>query len=172
MVRLAGNFVNDNGLASIEFGASVLGALLIMVLGHNQCGPSKLQSMSSPKMLSFRDICQSSSRTLKRRSHCSKTEGSLFVNATRVNILLTVESLRNSKPVLSDLIKENRLRVNPSASLPCGDHNPSVSWARARDSGGPFRPRAKGRRGTQRKRLANTDTFNKDVIINKDVMYI
>ena len=41
VVRLAGNFVDDNGLASIEFGASVLGALLIMVLGHNECGAVK-----------------------------------------------------------------------------------------------------------------------------------
>ena len=38
VVRLAGNFVDNNGLASIEFGASVLGASLIMVLGHNECG--------------------------------------------------------------------------------------------------------------------------------------
>src|SRR6201993_1287152 len=41
VVRLAGNFVDDNGLASIEYGASVLGASLIMVLGHNKCGAVK-----------------------------------------------------------------------------------------------------------------------------------
>src|SRR6266478_6516283 len=38
VVRLAGNFVDENGLASIEFGANVLDASLIMVLGHDQCG--------------------------------------------------------------------------------------------------------------------------------------
>jgi carbonic anhydrase len=41
VVRLAGNFVDDNGLASIEFGAAVLGAFLIMILGHNECGALK-----------------------------------------------------------------------------------------------------------------------------------
>ena len=41
VIRLAGNFVDDNGLASIEFGATVLGAFLIMVLGHNECGAVK-----------------------------------------------------------------------------------------------------------------------------------
>jgi carbonic anhydrase len=30
-VRQAGNFVDDNGLASIEYGATVVGAVLIMV---------------------------------------------------------------------------------------------------------------------------------------------
>ena len=37
VIRLAGNFVDDDGLASIEYGATVLGAFLIMVLGHNEC---------------------------------------------------------------------------------------------------------------------------------------
>jgi carbonic anhydrase len=41
VVRLAGNFLDENGLASIEFGASVLGASLIIVLGHTDCGAIK-----------------------------------------------------------------------------------------------------------------------------------
>src|SRR5690606_28296195 len=38
VVRVAGNFVNEDGLASLEFGAAVLGSQLIMVLGHSACG--------------------------------------------------------------------------------------------------------------------------------------
>lgn len=38
VVRLAGNFVNDDGLASIEYGLRFLGAPLVMVLGHSGCG--------------------------------------------------------------------------------------------------------------------------------------
>ena len=38
VVRVAGNFVTLEGLASLEFGAAVLGTKLIMVLGHNSCG--------------------------------------------------------------------------------------------------------------------------------------
>jgi len=38
VVRVAGNFVNEDGLASIEYGLAVLGAPLIMVLGHSGCG--------------------------------------------------------------------------------------------------------------------------------------
>ena len=41
VVSVAGNFIDENRLASIEFGASVLGASLIMVLGHDQCGAIK-----------------------------------------------------------------------------------------------------------------------------------
>lgn len=38
VVRVAGNFVNTDGLASLEFGVMVLGMPLIMVLGHTNCG--------------------------------------------------------------------------------------------------------------------------------------
>ena len=38
VVRVAGNFVNDDGLASLEYGVAVLGIPLIVVLGHSSCG--------------------------------------------------------------------------------------------------------------------------------------
>ena len=38
VVRIAGNFVNDDSLASLEYGAAMLGVPLIMVLGHSNCG--------------------------------------------------------------------------------------------------------------------------------------
>lgn len=37
-VRVAGNVVNDDVLASIEYGCHVVGAKLIVVLGHTRCG--------------------------------------------------------------------------------------------------------------------------------------
>ncbi len=38
VVRLAGNFVSDDGLASLEYAVKFLGAPLLMVLGHANCG--------------------------------------------------------------------------------------------------------------------------------------
>ncbi|WP_296588935.1 carbonic anhydrase [Roseibium sp.] len=38
VVRVAGNFINEDGLASLEFGAAVLGVQAIVVLGHSGCG--------------------------------------------------------------------------------------------------------------------------------------
>jgi carbonic anhydrase len=37
-VRVAGNVINDDILASIEYGCHVVGAKLIVVLGHSSCG--------------------------------------------------------------------------------------------------------------------------------------
>ncbi len=38
VVRVAGNFLNDDNLGSIEFAVEVLGIKLIVVLGHGGCG--------------------------------------------------------------------------------------------------------------------------------------
>lgn len=38
VVRVAGNFINEDGLASLEYGAAVLGIKTIIVLGHSSCG--------------------------------------------------------------------------------------------------------------------------------------
>jgi flagellar motor protein MotB len=39
VTRVAGNFVNDDGLASLEYGVKFLGIPLIMVLGHSDNQP-------------------------------------------------------------------------------------------------------------------------------------
>ena len=38
VIRVAGNFVNDDGLASFEYAVKYLGVPLLMVLGHSNCG--------------------------------------------------------------------------------------------------------------------------------------
>lgn len=38
VVRVAGNFVHDDGLASLEYAVKILGVPLLMVLGHTNCG--------------------------------------------------------------------------------------------------------------------------------------
>ena len=39
--RIAGNFVNDHMLGSLEFACAVAGAKLILVVGHSECGAIK-----------------------------------------------------------------------------------------------------------------------------------
>lgn len=40
-VRIAGNFVNQDILGSMEFGCNIAGCKLIVVLGHSKCGALK-----------------------------------------------------------------------------------------------------------------------------------
>ena len=67
--RVAGNFVNDDILGSLEFACAVAGAKLIVVMGHTECGAVKgacddivwgtsprRYPISSPRWLPFPDM--------------------------------------------------------------------------------------------------------------------
>ena len=41
VARVAGNFVNDDILGSLEYAARVAGAMLIVIMGHTECGAVK-----------------------------------------------------------------------------------------------------------------------------------
>ncbi|EFK06537.1 conserved domain protein [delta proteobacterium NaphS2] len=41
VARVAGNFVNDDILGSLEFATKLAGAKLIVVMGHTECGAVK-----------------------------------------------------------------------------------------------------------------------------------
>ncbi len=51
VVRVAGNVLDDNGIASLEYATAVLGVPLIVVLGHSHCGAvsAALQSAQDGK---------------------------------------------------------------------------------------------------------------------------
>ncbi|HET7446568.1 MAG TPA: carbonic anhydrase [Methyloceanibacter sp.] len=51
VVRLAGNFLNDDGFASLEYAVKFLGAPLVMVLGHTNCGAMDAARRSRSRML-------------------------------------------------------------------------------------------------------------------------
>ena len=112
VVRLAGNFMDDNGLASMEFGASVLGSSLILVLGHTECGAVKAAVDVVTKGASLPGHLPKLVSYLKEPVEKVRSEGGNIVDrAIRENVVLNAANLRTAEPVLAGLVKEGRLRV-------------------------------------------------------------
>jgi len=114
VVRVAGNFVDDNGLASLEYGAAVLGSQLIMVLGHTNCGAIKAAIDVVTKGTTLPGHLPGLVDNLKPAVEKAKAEsgsGSLLDNTTRDNVLLTMQKLQTSQPVLAPLVEQNKLKV-------------------------------------------------------------
>ena len=83
-----------------------------MVLGHNKCGAVKAAVDVITKNAQLPGHLPELVSHLKPAVEKAQQEtGSLVDNAIRENVLLNVETLRNSEPVLADLVKKNRLRV-------------------------------------------------------------
>lgn len=108
VVRVAGNIVDDFAIGSIEYGVNVLGANLVLVLGHSNCGAVD----AALKGLKFDNHIQSILTAIQPAVTATKGDsGNLLEKATKNNVRNVAEKLKKSKPVLANLIEKGTLQV-------------------------------------------------------------
>jgi carbonic anhydrase len=104
VVRVAGNVATPDTIASLEYGAAVLGTKAIVVLGHTNCGAVKatIAGKAVPGQIS----------TLYQYIHpaIAGANGDL-TTASRQNATLQASILRDTSPVLGELVKEKKLAI-------------------------------------------------------------
>jgi carbonic anhydrase len=102
--RVAGNIVTSEIIASIEYGAVVLGTKVIVVLGHANCGAvqATIDGKAVPGQIS------ALYRYIRPAVNAAGTD---LRAATEVNAKLQAQALRESSPVLAELIKDGKLSV-------------------------------------------------------------
>ena len=106
--RVAGNTLNDEGLGSIEYGVDHFGVPLIMVLGHQRCGAveAAVKGGEAPgrigKVIAPIKPAVESTRGMP---------GDHVDNAVKANVELVVDQLKNSKPIISEAIRNGKLKV-------------------------------------------------------------
>lgn len=112
VVRLAGNVVTTEVLASIEFGAANLGTPLLVVLGHTRCGAVQAT------LASLRDGTEHPGHLGALVAAISpavepvlEEPGDVETNAVRANVRHAVEALRNAQPILANLVARGELQV-------------------------------------------------------------
>ncbi|MBD2210671.1 carbonic anhydrase [Nostoc linckia FACHB-104] len=105
--RVAGNIAPPEEIGSLEFGSLVLGAKVIMVLGHERCGAvdATIKGASVPGQIG--SLLEAIKPGVEK---AQGQPGDPLENACKANILVQVEKLKAS-PVLAGLIKENKLKI-------------------------------------------------------------
>jgi carbonic anhydrase len=111
VIRLAGNFVDDNGLASAEYGAAVLGASLIVVLGHSECGAIKATIDVLTKNKELPGHLPTLVSYLKPPVEQALKQGGSVEAAIRQNVATNVEKLKTAGPVIAPLVEEKKVGV-------------------------------------------------------------
>lgn len=110
--RLAGNYVSPDILASIEYGAAVLNAPLIMVLGHTECGAIKASIKADKENVNFPGHIQTITTNLRSAVKAGqKNGGDLLAATTLENIKINVAMLKDSSPLLRPLVENKKLIV-------------------------------------------------------------
>ena len=112
VVRVAGNVVTDGGLASLEYGVSVLGAKLILVLGHSGCGAVKATVTALKEGNRLPGHIATLVRAMKPGiAPVLGQSGELESCAVEANVRHNVERLRRAGPILADLVDKGELSV-------------------------------------------------------------
>ena len=118
-VRIAGNFVNQDILGSMEFGCNVAGSKLVVVLGHTKCGALKggldsaqIEPMGMENLNHlighFDHIIKDIIQEGEERS--SKNED-LLERLNQQNVRHAIEEIRNSSITLKRMEDEGKIKI-------------------------------------------------------------
>ena len=115
-IRIAGNFVNDDILGSMEFACKLAGTKLVVVLGHTACGAVKgacdharlgnlttLINKLEPAVEAVKEPTEPEDRTSKNID---------FVNAVaKKNVEMTMRNIRNRSGVLKEMEEDGSIAI-------------------------------------------------------------
>jgi len=110
--RVAGNFANDDVVASFEYAVSTLNTPLIMVLGHGSCGAVSATIKSLKENVTLPGHLPSLVTSITPAVKAGEgMPGDLLDNAIRQNVVLTVQKLKNAAPVIGTAVAQGKVRV-------------------------------------------------------------
>jgi len=104
VTRVAGNIVTPEIIGSLEYGVAVLGARVLMVLGHGSCG-------AVSAAISAKDVPGQISSLYRHIRPAVDQAGSNLDAAIRANAKIQARLLHDSSPVIAGAVKQGRLNV-------------------------------------------------------------
>ena len=113
VVRVAGNYLSSDSLASLEYAVGVLKVPLIMVLGHTECGAIKatLSEIKQAQPLPGRiwDIVDAVRPGVIRAAEAGGSD--VLINAIDANVDYNVTRVATAQPVISEVVHHGTAKV-------------------------------------------------------------
>tara|TARA_E500000178_G_C16940857_1_gene716329 strand:- start:881 stop:1393 length:513 start_codon:yes stop_codon:yes gene_type:complete len=115
-VRIAGNFVNEDILGSMEFACKLAGTKLVVVLGHTACGAVK-GACDHARLGNLSALIQKIEPAVEAVTEptdaSQRNSGNIqFVNDVAVkNVHMTIDNIREESPVLAELEAEGAIKI-------------------------------------------------------------
>jgi len=115
-IRIAGNFLNDDILGSMEFSCAVAGAKLVVVLGHSHCGAIKgacdevelgLLTGMLKKIKPAVDAVPTPTNPVER----SSTNAEFVDSVARENVRRSVDGILEQSDVLGEMSDAEGIKV-------------------------------------------------------------
>jgi carbonic anhydrase len=114
VARIAGNFVNEDLLGTMEFGCKVSGAKVILVLGHESCGAIK-SAIDDVKMGNITAMLSKIKPAVVKSQNFAGDKTSKnadFVESVaKNNILETIENIKSKSPILKEMADKGEIKI-------------------------------------------------------------
>ena len=115
-VRIAGNFVNEDILGSMEFACKLVGTKLVLVLGHTACGAVKgacdharlgnLTALINKIEPAVDAVKEPADESMRNSSNID------FVNdVAEVNVKMTIDNIRAQSQVLKEMEDAGKIQI-------------------------------------------------------------
>lgn len=114
VARVAGNFVNDDILGSLEFATKLAGAKLILVMGHTECGAVKGACDAAQLGLLTATLANINPAVKAVQGDYTprNSQNAEFVQAvTEMNVQLTMQKLRERSVVLREMLDKGEIAM-------------------------------------------------------------
>jgi carbonic anhydrase len=113
VVRLAGNFLDDDGFASLEYAVKFLGAPLLMVLGHTNCGAIDAAIKVVKERIELPGHLPELIKSIEPAviaAH-ARHPSDLLAAATEENVRLNMKRLKDNDPIMTEPLAAKKLAV-------------------------------------------------------------
>lgn len=115
-IRIAGNFINEDILGSMEFASKIAGTKLIVVLGHTSCGAIKgacddakmgnLTKLISKIKPAVHAVAEPKDSALRNSSNLA------FVDSVaEKNVHLTMDRILKESEVLAEMVRKGEIKI-------------------------------------------------------------
>jgi len=115
-IRIAGNFVNEDILGSMEFACKLAGTKVLVVLGHTACGAVK-GACDHARMGNLTSLINKLEPAVEAVSspadESERTSANIdFVNAVAAkNVEMTIEDIRSKSPILKEMEDNGEIKI-------------------------------------------------------------
>lgn len=113
--RIAGNFVNEDILGSLEFACKLAGSKVVVVMGHTSCGAVKgaCDDAKLGNLTQMLDkIMPAVNATTTEPDEARNSSNIDFVNrVANKNVALTIENIKAQSPVLNELYEHGIIDI-------------------------------------------------------------
>ncbi|MBW3520774.1 MULTISPECIES: carbonic anhydrase family protein [unclassified Chryseobacterium] len=118
-IRIAGNFVNQDILGSMEFGCNVAGSKLVVVLGHTKCGAlkggldaAKIEGMGMDNLNHLIGHFDPIIKTIiKDGEERSSANADLLERLNQHNVINAIDEIRKQSSTLRKLEEEGKIKI-------------------------------------------------------------